>query len=129
MSCDDFKHLLHGHFRGELTAADSAAVEAHAASCDECGALMAWAKELSCKEFTEFLNDYVENALPPERRAIFDHHTELCLDCRNYLQSYRVAMKRSVLAMGSGLDVLASPVPESLILAVLQAAKGPRKPG
>lgn len=128
MSCDDFKHLLHGHFRGELPAADSAAVEAHAASCSECGALMTWAKELSCKEFTEFLNDYVEDALPPERRAVFDHHTELCLDCRNYLQSYRVAMKRSVLALGRGLDVLGSPVPESLILAVLQAAKGPAKP-
>ena len=123
MKCLDFQHGLHDYFRGELAPDQVAAIDAHAASCAECGQLMAWARELSCQEFTEFLNDYVDDQMQPERREVFDHHLELCEDCRNYLQSYRSAMKQSALALGRGLDVLPSPVPEDLILAVLQAAK------
>lgn len=127
MSCDDFKACLHDYFRGELAAELVRRADAHAARCEDCGALMAWAKELSCQEFTEFLNEYVDNELAPERRQVFDHHLELCQDCRNYLQSYRATMKQSILALGSKLEVLAKPVPEDLIRAVLQAA--PKKRG
>jgi anti-sigma factor RsiW len=124
--CDDFKRGLHDYFRGALPPAESEALEAHVTDCADCAALMAWARELSCQEFTEFLNDYVDDEMPPERRQVFDHHLELCEDCRNYLQSYRVAMKQSALALGTGLDALAEPVPEDLILAVLEAARRKR---
>ena len=123
MNCNEYLAALHDYFMGRVAAPDATRVEAHAAQCSECGALMARAKELSCREFTEFLNDYVDDALPPARKLVFERHLEICRDCRNYLQSYRETMKSSALALGHGLDVLPKPVPEGLILAVLRAAK------
>lgn len=123
MTCDDFQHALHDYFRGELPPAAASDVDRHAATCAACGGLMAWAREISCRDFTDLLNEYVDGRMVPERRRIVDRHLELCVDCRNYLQSYRAAMERSALSLGRGLDVLAMPVPEDLILAVLRAAR------
>lgn len=123
MNCTEYLSVLHDYFMGKLAAPEVARVDAHAAGCKECGALMALAKELSCREFTEFLNDYVDDVLPPERKLVFERHLAICSDCRNYLQSYRETMKKSALALGHGLDVPPKPVPEGLILAVLRAAR------
>jgi anti-sigma factor RsiW len=123
MNCTEYQHALHAYFMGRLANPEAERVETHAAACPECGALMARAKELSCREFTEFLNDYVDDALPPQRKLVFERHLEICADCRNYLQSYRETMKESALALGHALDVPPRPVPEGLILAVLRAAR------
>ena len=122
MNCTEYLALLHDHFMGKLPAPTMARIEAHAASCAECGALMARAKELSCREFTAFLNDYIDDSLPPERKAIFERHLEICSDCRNYLQSYRETMKMSALAYRDPSKLPAEPIPEALVLAILQAA-------
>lgn len=127
MNCTEYLALLHDHFMGKLPAPTMARIDAHAASCAECGALMARAKELSCREFTAFLNDYIDDALPPERKAIFERHLEICSDCRNYLQSYRETMEMSALAYRDPGKLPAEPIPESLVLAILQAASKGKK--
>jgi anti-sigma factor RsiW len=123
MKCSEYLALLHDYFQGRLSEHDRAAVEAHAASCEECGALMERAKELSCRDFTEFLNEYIDDHLAPERRRLFERHLEICPDCTNYLQSYRATMSQSAFALGSKLALPPSSVPEDLILAVLKATK------
>lgn len=127
MNCTEYLALLHDHFKGKLPAATMARIDAHAASCAECGALMARAKELSCREFTEFLNDYIDDALSSERKAIFERHLQICHDCRNYLQSYRETMKMSVLAYRDPAKLPAEPVPEALVLAILKAGGKDKK--
>lgn len=127
MNCTEYLAQLHDHFMGKLPAQAMARIDAHAASCGECGALMARAKELSCREFVEFLNDYIDDALPPERKAIFERHLEICVDCRNYLQSYRETMQASALAYRDPAKLPAEPIPEALVLAILQAAGKSKK--
>lgn len=130
MNCTEYLALLHAYFQGLVSEPDRRAVDAHAAACAECGALMARAKELSCRDFTEFLNEYVDDTLAPDRKHLFERHLEICPDCTNYLSSYRETMKQSALALGSGLGIPAKPVPEDLILAVLKATRPkPDRPG
>ena len=128
MNCTEYLSQLHDYFLGRLTAEHAARLDAHAAGCRECGALLARAKELSCREFTDFLNAYVEDELPPERQHVFERHLEICADCRNYLQSYRQTMKLSVLALTGESSLLPQALPEELILAVLKAIP-PKKDG
>jgi anti-sigma factor RsiW len=123
MNCREYLAKLHDHFMDKLPPDTRLAIEAHAASCGDCGALMARAKEISCRDLTEFLDDYVEDTLSPERKAVFERHLEICSDCRNYLQSYRETMKASRLALRE--PELPAPIPEELVLAILKAgAKG-----
>ena len=121
MNCTEYLALLHAYFQGLVSERDRLAVEGHAAACAECGALMTRAKELSCRDFTEFLNEYVDGSLAPDKKRLFERHLEICPDCTNYLQSYRETMKQSALALGAGLALPSKPVPEDLILAVLKA--------
>ena len=50
---------------------------------------------LSCRELVSFLDDYLAEELPPERRAVSERHLALCDDCRRYLQSYRATVELS----------------------------------
>ena len=72
---------------------------------------------ITCRELTEFLDDYVSGALPPERRAVFDSHMSGCPDCRNYLASYRATVR---LVKGAA-DATPADVPPGLIRAVMAA--------
>jgi predicted anti-sigma-YlaC factor YlaD len=72
---------------------------------------------ITCRELTNFLDDYLAGTLAAERRAVFDAHLSVCPDCRNYLASYRWTVglvKRTV------RDVPRD-VPEELVRAVLAA--------
>ena len=43
----------------------------------------------TCRELIAFLDDYVANELPPERREAFETHLSRCPSCTAYLASYR----------------------------------------
>ena len=47
------------------------------------------AEMLSCQELVELVTDYLEGALSPEDRVLFDEHVESCSDCLNYLEQMR----------------------------------------
>jgi predicted anti-sigma-YlaC factor YlaD len=74
---------------------------------------------MTCRELTDFLADYFEGGLGPDRRAAFEDHLAVCGDCRRYLASYR-----SVLRLGRDC-ALAEPValPEALVRAILAASR------
>ena len=55
---------------------------------------------MNCREFTEFLHEYLFGDLPAEQRAEFDKHLAECPWCVAYLDSYRktIQLGRSALA-------------------------------
>ena len=81
------------------------------------------ARELTCREFAEFLMAYEDGELSPAERARFDDHLGACPDCVAYLESYRdtVALGRKAFA-DEDADARAA-VPEDLVRAVLAARK------
>ena len=46
-----------------------------------------------CRELIQFLDDYVEETVPAERRQEFDRHLAQCPSCRAYLASYRETIR------------------------------------
>ena len=52
-----------------------------------------WVDELTCKEFVEWVTDYLEDKLSPEDRMRFDAHLAQCSACPNYLQQMRTTIQ------------------------------------
>jgi predicted anti-sigma-YlaC factor YlaD len=43
-------------------------------------------KELNCQEVVELVTDYLEQALVPELRALFEAHIAECPGCTTYIE-------------------------------------------
>ncbi len=121
MNCNGFKKHLHDYCTGDLPLDLRGALERHGERCAGCGELMRTAQELTCKELTEFLNDYIDEVLSPERRAVFERHIAICPDCQAYLQSYRRTMEMAALSMKRAVAGLPDNLPPDLIRAILAA--------
>jgi anti-sigma factor RsiW len=76
---------------------------------------------VTCRDFADFLLDYVEGELPADTRRRFDEHVAVCADCVQYLQHYTATVKASRLAMA---DDLPTDVPDALVAAILKAQLG-----
>jgi anti-sigma factor RsiW len=77
---------------------------------------------MNCREFTEFLHEYLFGNLPAEERAEFDKHLAECPWCVAYLDSYRKTIELEQAAFAATEDeVLPADVPDELIQAILQA--------
>ena len=48
---------------------------------------------MTCRELTELVTDYLEDALPPEERACFEAHVEPCDGCSKYLEQMRTTIE------------------------------------
>ncbi len=77
---------------------------------------------MNCREFTEFLDDYLFGDLPEDERAVFEEHLAQCPDCEAYLESYRrtIALEKAALD-DETRDALAAAMPEELVQAILEA--------
>ena len=74
---------------------------------------------ITCKEFNDFIYDYVEENLTPEQNILFKRHMKVCPMCRNFLRTYLATYNaKDELLPYSDLDVPAS-VPQDLIDAIL----------
>ena len=79
-------------------------------------------ERMNCREFTEFLHDYLLGGLLAEVRAEFDRHLAECPWCVAYLDSYKKTMQLARAAFAAAED--APPpgdAPEELIQAILRA--------
>jgi len=74
---------------------------------------------MTCREFADFLLDYVDGHLEPEVRRTFDEHVAACPPCVRYLQHYTETVKASRLAMAD--DDVPADLPEGLVTAILKA--------
>ncbi|MGE5689456.1 MAG: anti-sigma factor family protein [Pseudomonadota bacterium] len=46
-----------------------------------------------CTQLVELVTDYLEGALPPERRRAFDEHLERCPGCVTYVEHMRQTLR------------------------------------
>jgi anti-sigma factor RsiW len=76
---------------------------------------------MNCREFAEFLHEYLSGTLPAVERAQFDRHLANCPTCISYLDSYQKTIQLAKTAFsGPGNAPLPVEVPEELIQAILR---------
>ena len=77
---------------------------------------------MNCREFTEFLHEYLFGNLPAEERAEFDNHLAECPWCVAYLDSYKktIQLEQAVLWAPEDAPPPAD-APEELVQAILRA--------
>jgi anti-sigma factor RsiW len=76
---------------------------------------------VTCREFADFMADYLAGELSPDLRRSFDHHLGLCVNCQRYLTSYREAVALGKRAFADDDAALPADVPEELVKAILAA--------
>lgn len=81
---------------------------------------------MTCREFIDFLDDYLTGGLTADQRAAFDRHLAVCVDCRNYLESYKQTVRLGKAAFPPQQREVPDNVPEGLVKAVLAATVGTR---
>jgi len=70
--------------------------------------------ELTCKELTELITDYLEERLSQTDRVRFEQHLSVCTGCTAYVDQMRVTIK----AMGSKPPLK---IPSSIEKSLLEA--------
>src|SRR5262249_12971784 len=79
-------------------------------------------RPMNCREFTEFLHEYLFGNLPAGERSEFDKHLAECPWCVAYLDSYRKTIELEQAAFASPGDAPPpSDAPEELVQAILRA--------
>jgi anti-sigma factor RsiW len=76
---------------------------------------------MNCREFTEFLHEYLFGNLPSEELAEFEKHLAECPWCTAYLDSYRKTIQLEKEAYPGPDDAAPSDAPAELIEAILRA--------
>ena len=78
---------------------------------------------MTCRDFIEFLMEYLSDALTAEERAIFDAHLSECPWCVAYLKTYRETVALGKAALAEREKDIPEDVPEDLVQAVLAARR------
>ena len=77
---------------------------------------------MNCREFTEFLHEYLFGNLPAEQRAEFDKHLAECPWCVAYLDSYQKTIQLAQGAFSAPEDAPPpAEAPKELVQAILRA--------
>jgi len=76
---------------------------------------------MKCREFVEFLMEYLDGALADAERRVFEGHVERCPACVNYLETYRQTIQLGSVC-ASDEDVPPD-VPEELVQAIVSARR------
>ena len=78
---------------------------------------------MTCREFADFIADYLSGELSAESHGAFEHHLELCVNCRTYLAGYRATVTLGQRAFADDDAAVPPQVPEELVQAILNARK------
>jgi anti-sigma factor RsiW len=78
---------------------------------------------VTCREFADFMADYLSGELPADTRARFDHHVSLCVNCRRYLAGYETTVALGKRAFEDDDAPVPADVPEELVRSILAARK------
>jgi anti-sigma factor RsiW len=76
---------------------------------------------VNCREFTEFLDNYLFAKLPAEERAEFERHLAECPWCVAYLDSYQKTIRLGRAAFSDRDAPAPTDAPQELIDAILSA--------
>lgn len=78
---------------------------------------------ISCREFEDFVREYVDDELSAAQRSVFELHLRMCRECRQYLAAYQRTMEIGVAVLGRADEPVPDEVPEDLIKAILEARR------
>lgn len=80
---------------------------------------------ITCSEFEQFIDDYLDNELTPKQATIFERHLKLCRECREYLKAYQrsIVLGKAVFAENSDDLPIPQEVPTDLLQAMLEARR------
>jgi anti-sigma factor RsiW len=78
---------------------------------------------VTCREFADFIGDYLSGELQPDVRDRFAGHLEICDNCRRYLAGYEATVKLGKRAFADEDSALPADVPETLVKAILAARR------
>lgn len=78
---------------------------------------------LTCKEFDDFMIDYLEGVLPVWQKYVCWLHVRMCHDCASFVRQYR----RTVALEQSAFDSADEPVPDSVPEELVKAALARRE--
>jgi anti-sigma factor RsiW len=76
---------------------------------------------VTCREFVEFLDDYLSGSLPEVERNSFNDHLAQCPSCVAYMRTYRASVRLGRAALTRSDDSVSGKAPERLIQAILAA--------
>ena len=76
---------------------------------------------MKCREFVEFLMEYLDGALGDSERRVFEGHVERCPACVNYLETYRATIRLGSVCASE--EDVPPDVPEELVQAILSARR------
>lgn len=76
---------------------------------------------MTCREFADFIADYMTGELTPAVQAAFERHLDVCINCRRFLKSYEETVKLGKRAFDDEDALLPAVVPEELVQAILAA--------
>jgi anti-sigma factor RsiW len=79
--------------------------------------------KVTCREFADFIADYLSGELDPDVRARFDEHLQVCSNCVNYLSNYQAAIKLGKRALADEDAPLPADVPDELVQAILASRR------
>lgn len=78
---------------------------------------------LTCKEFDEFMFDYLEGGLPVWQKYLCWLHVKMCRECAYFIQQYQRVVKLEQTAFDSPDAQVPDSVPEELVKAALAYRK------
>lgn len=78
---------------------------------------------MTCREFADFIMDYLTGDLSENIAASFDRHLSVCANCRTYLAQYRATVEAGKTAFADEDALLPDDVPEELIQAILTSRR------
>jgi anti-sigma factor RsiW len=78
---------------------------------------------MTCRQFADFMMDYLSGDLSAEIRQEFDRHLSLCMNCRKYLAGYEETIRLGRRAFKNDDTELPPDVPEDLVKAIMAARR------
>ena len=76
---------------------------------------------ITCREFEDFVLDYLDGSLSAPQRRIFELHMKICRECRDYLAAYQKSITLGKAAFEQPDAPVPDEVPEDLVRAILDA--------
>lgn len=78
---------------------------------------------LTCKQFDEFMIDYLEGGLPVWQKYMCWLHIKMCRECAYFVQQYRKVVALGKDAFDSPDEAVPDSVPEELVKAAMAFRK------
>lgn len=78
---------------------------------------------LTCKEFDDFMIDYLDRGLPVWQKFMCWLHVKMCRECAEFVRDYRRTVKLGKTAYDAPDEPVPDTVPEELVQAALEHRK------